>query len=655
MSKTLECSVCKKSKEELDFKAEEVTKEEPVCTDCQKAAEEQVRKEQIEALKKAEEKKLADERAAQKIADAANAHQLRPGTQAMYGSEEGIWKKCEVVSIEPDQGTVTVSPVDDAGNTASHVFKVKVTRITKLNPDVLGSAHQLQQSEPATGINVLAQVVQQLMTQNPSLQVQESKKDFTAMIYWSQMIGQFGCDFPKNDTEFYHWLTRLESFQAMHDQAPPLMVFKKVLESLSDAEMGAWREYRMAKYREHLQSVDAVNNETERKQFMKAVDTLPELEKFAIQRLQIQPDISFFRARLSYIRCQRDENPSDTLSRIEKYLFDYDMLRKKLNPHIEIPLRPIYDVEKVDVFQEVLITKNHGGSLNSRVRGKLSKKWTSLQKSAGDPGHVDYHKKHLHLISCYIKQKLPTECIGALDENPEEDGKHWIKYGMTTSLFQLQPHGKSVSQITGKKHQRDTVEPTLSDQQLIPKKPKRAKKACRWGSDCRQLIRKGKCNKNHSEEERIAAAQKRSVLRQKTEIVAVPKPAIQSNDCRRGQQCTFWQNGNCNFRHYASSMRCQSCGKSGHPSIACRAQQSGGSKYQAPDRYTMNSGKQPQVLVHQQQRPVLMKPEPVHQPPMNQLSLYEAQHLAKRELQEAQLKYQRLKTQYKNGSSGQQL
>ena len=69
----------------------------------------------------------------------------------------------------------------------------------------------------------------------------------------------------------------------------------------------------------------------------------------------------------------------------------------------------------------------------------------------------------------------------------------------------------------------------------------------------------------------------------------------------------------------------------------------------------MNSGKQPQVLMHQQQRPVLMKPEPVHQPPMNQLSLYEAQHLAKRELQEAQLKYQRLKTQYKKGSSGQQL
>ncbi len=92
-------------------------------------------------------------------------------------------------------------------------------------------------------------------------------------------------------------------------------------------------------------------------------------------------------------------------------------------------------------------------------------------------------------------------------------------------------------------------------------------------------------------------------------------------------------------------MRCQNCGKSGHPAIGCKPQQTGGTRSQIA-RYTVNSGnpsKTGHVLMHQQQPRQL-----------NQLNLFEAQQLAKRELQEAQLRYQQLKA-IKSGSSGQQL
>ena len=649
---TRQCITCKKDKDPLEFRGDEQK-----CTECQVAALEH-------SQQKVGGGKHSD--------DHTTAERVQTQTQALYGSEEGLWMKCFVHSINAE-GVCTISRVSEDGKPKPYKFKITSARMKVFNEELLNKEHELQLPESTAetaatdtaGHGLIAELLKQMKSQNQN-------NNYTEMIYWSSQIGKFKCDFPQNDASFYLWLTTVESFQALHDQCPEEMVFKKVVESLAGAELAAWREYRLAKYRDHLSSSTAQNTATIRKNFMKTMDTLPELEKFAIKRLQINPDISFFKRKMSLIRCRRDENPSDTLGRIEKFFFEYDTLRKKLNPHIQIKLRSISVTEKVDAIQRVLITENNSvenqnnGHLNAKVRAKLSKKWESLQKEAGDPDTDDYFTKHLREISKYIKGQLATECLPKLSEMATEDGKHWMKYGLSESLFKLQSRSTTES-LAGKKHPRDEDMVSAKYNAQPPRKQVKVSKVkpCRWGAECRRLLEGKRCRRFHTENEKIAVQRKR-MEQQQTEIDAKsnaqPRSPHSSDqrsqaDCRRGKECPYWQNGVCNYRHVSANMRCRNCRQIGHPAVACKSKQSGVGQ-QKPARYSVNNVNHPRsqsnqaMMMHQDSTNAPYATTPAQFIDKLSSSIPTTRELvdAKRAMQQSSLEYRMMKARFKGGS-----
>ena len=629
-----------------------------------------------------EEEKAKDEATRRCNACAANTR--------MYACEEGKWRSCTLTRMNED-GTATIRRIID-DNEVGDEFQIVYTKLAAVDAAQLNQDHG--QREPAGNrgeqhSGILATLLQQILQHRP-----QGANDYAKRLWHSNQLTKFSQNFPTNEAAFYRWTAAIEAFETANSEVPPDMIFKRVLESLKGATSAAWRRHRTQKYRDHLADRELEDDPNLKETYMKnTVDTLTELQTFAIKEIQVTPDMSFFQTQIGKFTAFRNEKPKDTLNRLEHFYFEYEILKKKLNPCIPMKLRSFRIHEKLDQIKRVFITDNNSpihrndSLLNSKIKTKVAKKVEALQKSIDDPDDETNDVQMYRDLVQYITENLTKEILPSLDEEQHQDGKHWIKYPSRSS-FITTGRPKANHNPSSKKRRQYEVSQNPSKRRKYDDVPR-----CPDGANCRYILAGAECYKRHSASEMRAMRRAKRKSSKSTPRNTKQSPVITSSKpeprkkrgrdgngrfdspakkqrtntptqsgpssgrnfkCRHGTQCSFWQQGRCNFQHFANSMKCAICGIPGHPSSACRKAKGTPSSKTTPQRYNVSNpnhskmmtmqtplnSEQPQFYTthyHQNtSRAPERPPNQQHAPTYNQLAL------AKDVLEKAQAQYTEL-------------
>ena len=594
-----------------------------------------------------------------------------------------------------EDGTATIMRCLDA-DAFSDAFQVHHTKLRQLNAAQLDQDHGQRGNEmnPLNPAADLATIFQQVLQQNAQNNNRnKGASEFAEKLFYGTQLTKFVHKFPTDENSFYRWTTAIEAYETENSGLPADMIFKRVVASLKGSTSTAWRRHRTKKYRDYVAAAEDVeDNAIVKRDYMKEnVDNLTELQRFAIKEVQVAPDMSYFQTKLLQLTAFRSEKPKETLGRLEQFYFDYGILKKKLNESIPMKLRSFRVHEKFDHIKRVLITDNNktvhnnDSILNAKVKTKMSKKVEALQKDIDDPDDEEKDEELYTELVRYIKEDLAQEILPSLDEVQHEDGKHWVKYSSRSVFTSNSPPKSKRSEFT-RKRRRDGDKKSPSKRTKYSDTPR-----CPDGANCRYITKGKECYKQHTRQEmkamrtakREASKFVQRVVRNAT-TTSSSKPIRdrkraryqskhsespskrqkkgdesgdargtgQSNKCRHGTNCTFWQQGICNFQHFSKEMKCASCGISGHPASACRKSKRTITSNSTPPRYNVTNPNHSKVLAMQNQNIPQFYTANYHQtvrstpsmtpnlspvPTSNQLTM------ARDELERAQMQYSTMK------------
>ena len=603
MAKQLVCSSCSATKDEMDFTPEEAKKSdtERVCTACQQEA------------------------------DGGDDWKIH---RRMYACEDANWQACLLEDLNED-GTATIRRSDDrdADNADGYGngFKIPTHKLAKFDAAKLNTPHDRAEIGGIGASNLTAAIRAFTQKRIEEIDSNSTANKVTERLYYIKLLKPFKTRFPVQQQDFYSWTTAVDSYEVTYSKAPPDMVFDKVQQSLDSSNKAAWREHRVVRYRDHLSLHGLVDSADVRRDYLKSLDTLEELQRFAIKRAQVSPDMSLFQELVSKLVTFKNENPKDTLRRIEQFYHEFTVIRDRLNPVIPRKLRSFRTHEKLDQIQRVFITQNNqemldnAGKLNGKVKQRMSQKWEELQKEAADPDD-ETHLENMYLqITKYIRDDLAESVLPSLNETLDEEGRHWTQYRRNSSLFTSanQRVFRSRTPFSGTPKKRDRDYHSISNS----KGPKRVKvqddriPRCRYGVKCRNEQR-SRCRFFHPPKERKQIHAKRAGEpakglnkgrdygardsakpdrsrdrnRSPKRINNNKHSQNESGNCKYAQNCTFWQRGICNRAHNAREMKCSSCGIPGHPACACRRSKVQNAPSAGPPRYTTANPNHPGVM-----------------------------------------------------------
>ena len=628
MAQTRQCSSCSMLLQEDNYVPEEWDKEdgERNCQQCQIAIS---NKEKLDEIRG-------------KAADPERTH------HRLYADYDGFYKFAIFVGSHPHLlGQSLISTRDEAGQWKAAI-PVPNDQVFAFDVDVVGEKHDLDefQGNPLGGDDVMqtfiasqqenARATKQLA--NEIKEAATSKDSYTKLMFQSKILGEFTVKYPKDQQSFYLWLFSIREFETKHaglDCAPSIL-FEKVLKSLNSQERSSWDLYRETTWHNHLaanaDAEDTVENRA--KWFEEEVDTMSRLIRYTIEGVKGDPDIDYFAERMRMIRCLRNENPKETLNRIETYLFQYDSLRTSLDGVDLGKLRKFNEYEIFSILRSVFIKNNtEGSSLNNRVRNKVASKWKELEKSKITAAHTsDEYAAFNKEMKKFIKTQLPQKVLPVLDEVNVDPDKTWKKHSSDTSLFTLRLNASaSGTRRTG----ADNGSSKRSRSRYTG-----TQKPCPHGAECTFLNTARGCYLYHPVSELRAKKRRklnpRSQPRKRSEVCrnhlagrpcannpcpythpskrssSNPnrKPSFQTRGrqftgqrqqwkplpCNNGTACNNWQNGRCRFQHNNAEMKCGFCGKPGHSRSRCFQQQKSGSK--PPPHYTAGNTNHPGVQPH---------------------------------------------------------
>ena len=461
-----------------------------------------------------------------------------------------------------------------------------------------------------------------------SNQTSDANDSYTKLLYQSKAIGEFNGKYPRTQDAFYLWSYKIKEFQTNHSGlgCSEELLFHKVIGSLDTSARSAWDQYRYRAYQKYLQDDPTLVDDPKTSQsFSKGNDTVSELIKFTIKRVMIRPDIYHFQERFAQIRYLENERPAEALSRINTHLFQYESLRKQLDPHLTFKLRKLKAHEKVDIIKRVFISTNVGiGHLNKKIRHKISTKWIELETENIFPEHKEEdYEKMLEQLTKYINDELAEKVLPSLAEDFAEDGKGWITHPAHTSLFEIEiqvPESTNHVDDDSNKRKRtgpEALEPptkrykhsqSQSDNEYQREREResnhrRKRISDSQHSESRDQREKSGAFRREQESKRVQRAERVERESEKTDrgdkksFYTNHTDYIRGNNgkCRRGQQCSWWQKGDCHFIHNPEEMKCWACGVIGHARYQCPQSQN---QQPTPQRYSLKNPNHAEIKPH---------------------------------------------------------
>ena len=189
------------------------------------------------------------------------------------------------------------------------------------------------------------------------MEMMKTKNDvnYTQRLWHESVVQKFSTRFPTNAKQFYQWDSDVERFISENIVGlPEELLFQRVTgkNNMTKAQSNAWRLYKDAAYRKYLdENKDTVQESVavQSKFFREKMDNLTELSKFAIDQIDVTPDIELFRTQLGYFQAGDNENPKQTLIKFQGYVFELKKLTEKLNKVLKNKVRAIapLDIKKV--------------------------------------------------------------------------------------------------------------------------------------------------------------------------------------------------------------------------------------------------------------------------------------------------------------------
>ena len=435
------------------------------------------------------------------------------------------------------------------------------------------SANVQNENDEKETIQSLLKALRQSQDENNIIQqkylklaMNKENQSHTKSLLDEQRLSEFTGKFPKNQSEYYSFSSMIANFVQNHRSISEESILRKIIKSLKTPIQAQWNGYQLSKYRENLTMNSLINTESERIKYYKINNNINHFEQFIIHKLQIRPTINYFNKKLNYIVTLKNENPSDTLSRINRYFFEIETVRNKLNPSMSLKLRK-YDIrDKVEHIMRVFITDNNvkdhdnDGRLNEKVKNNMSK---FIKKTAG---YSD--KQRLEKLSDYINVTLSDAVLPYQESN--KDGYYWQYHEFDVSVFEL-------TRISAKR-ERDDESENKSDN-IINEPPTKKIKVLRnskcWHSAvCGKYIRTGHCQFSHTKDEIESMNEIRNDSKPKS-----PKSdhasklnsekTVKTGVCRKGSRCDFVQRGACRYSHNMGEIQCRRCRNFGHGYHRC--------------------------------------------------------------------------------------
>ena len=466
---------------------------------------------------------------------------------------------------------------DDTSNSTSNITNPTTTTVP-----------QQQTHSDTTNLqvaNALTQVATALSKLTTPTQT-TTTKDINELIYLEQITKTFDSKFPEtNDkNKFFQWSCDVDNYLKENPLLPKDRLFTNIVDSVPEPIKAAWNQYKDSKFQEIQHQYFADNGKElintpslyQKKQleFNKNITTIQQFEKFAMKHLKIQASIHYFVEQLSKITVFVNEDPKDTFSRVAKYLEQISSMSKKLNAiktDDEREIRAISEINKLELFERILcitnntVQNNNVSPLNEKVKTKFKRCWNEGKiKTTND-------------VREYAA-KISSQVIVPGTGNDKQINKHWQSYNRRShwSIFAISSSSRPFKRTLSTSFN--------SPNQPKPKRQKTTEK-CKDGYNCTYFTKFGRCKFYHSAKElqSLRIKHKQSVNKRKTRNNPIksfvtgkqltrspPNPTKPKYLCNKGNNCEFWQQDKCRFKHDNKTMTCSYCKKPGHPSIRCR-------------------------------------------------------------------------------------
>ena len=609
------CSKCQTQKTKSHFADEhwEGEGDAIVCNDCLLDADD-INEDQIQQQKLAEKSNIGQN------------SQENSTTFMLCATANGKWTKCEFIQHIPAMKSTVIKLVSKGETHAPTI--VPSDSLIAFDAEKDGQAHGLEiaSSDDASGDaainhskrteNLIESLTKTIAT---AITVNNSKDEgYAKLTYQNSTISKFEIPFPKNQDSFYIWFYGLSDFQSKNggSKASADILFQRVLDSLKGQDQTAWQQHRSTEYQSFLKANSKIDGPDAMAEFSKTMDAIPQLQKFTIKRVVVRPKFSHFRRRFDNIRCFQNERPSDTLNRINTYMFQYESLQKVLNPHLTFKLANLGPRELNQIIQEVFIENNVDiGTLNNKARLKLAAKWPKLEQDHIKDVNDNKQLSNFHdAVKKFISTELDDLVRPMMDMDSADEKYKWKTHSEHASLFDipmLSPN-KPVNQRVSKRARS-------SDDHSWPQS-KRVKVA-ESQRDAEERESEQKRSERRDAREREAESQSEEESEQETGLQQNPKKrsylqhpestnhrdnneanrSRNQGKCQRGQNCRWWQDGNCWFEHDARRMMCWTCGQSGHSRVNCDSntqQQTNGDQNDQPSRYNISKSNHDGVQPH---------------------------------------------------------
>ena len=566
----------------------------------------------------------------------------------LYVAPDGTYKYTIIVKTIEDLSDMYICSVQNT-NTGEweHSKLIKAKWLRAFRTEDVDQIHAIPREGPQTemikALDLLAE------TQSKSNEAQEklaqaisdgskTKDPYTKLMYQSKTLGLFKAKYPKSQDSFYTWLFAVKDFQTKHGGlgCSNELLFDKILESLSTQDRTSWEQHREAEYIKYLTDEAKENNQEALEAFSKQIDKIPKLIEYTVNRFVDHPDIQWFLERLMAVRCHKNENPKDSLTRLETYIHQVESLRITINSILKTKLRKPNAIEISQILRAMFITNNANCStpskLNSKVRTKIAQKWVKLEQTHITSDHkLEEYVAFNTAIKKYIRDVLPESIVPALNEAHMDEEHKWKKYPQNTSIFSLSTQSGNIS---GSKRKRSDNSKSRYDgsQERCPFKGKctflKSQKGCKFfhtvselrgkkqktsngnqdrkltsiPQDCRNFLNgidcaRKPCPYNHPANPRSNKSDSRSKRTFRTKYTPRdPRLKPTNSNCRNGKSCPHWQDGNCRFKHDDRDMTCSFCNKPGHPKSKCYSNPE--NKSAPPQRYSLNTPNRPEIKSH---------------------------------------------------------
>ena len=409
---------------------------------------------------------------------------------------------------------------------------------------------------------------------------------YTKRLYQETTIQPFTEKYPINEQEYYKYSAIISTYTNEHNEIPESRLLEEVIKKCTDSERRRWNRWKENKSIDILQDDQNVRS---KHQILQSLNVFKHYEAFIIQDLSITPNREKLVSLLSYIRAGYDERPTSTYHRICSCLDQINNVICKVNANkvTKYPMEKISTERIITLYKRVFLIQNAEEQFGNE--GRLNKKVRSyLQRYVNQSG--------FELNSFIAKLKAAEE--NALPSGTEKLGKvgqYWKTFKKNISIFEYKPYDWI----------RQRKRPTPPTQSITP--PRKRQKLswqtdkCTFGTNCKYYIN-GKCTKYHTKneinklnkkrikqlEENMGKTQTefgRSKLRQhrqprnRSDGNKSPNPTRGNKDkpnkyadkpqCKYGEKCRNWQQGNCQFKHNRSQIRCSFCKKHGHLKHQC--------------------------------------------------------------------------------------